>query len=168
MGNTPRGIHLSLSSMLSAVATGDRENVRDISFLTLSNEKTLYVIACLLWCCGPLTCYFSAGKLHTYIQCKMYIFLNIVFHHFAGAVLSIATFVLLLFYVVWIKENVHAINCYIQPQMWFQGPVRFVICTQACPEASLYAATLSDKHLQGLAASSLSFKLAYYLVRDYF
>ena len=31
-GHTPRGIHLSLTNMLSAVATGDKGNVRDFSF----------------------------------------------------------------------------------------------------------------------------------------
>lgn len=43
-GHAPRGIHLSLRSMLPAVATGDRGNVKDFSFffVTLSNEEALY------------------------------------------------------------------------------------------------------------------------------
>lgn len=53
-GHAPRGIHLSLRSTLSAVATGDRGNVRDVSFffrrLTLSNEAALYITAGMLSC----------------------------------------------------------------------------------------------------------------------
>lgn len=39
VGHAPRGIHLSLRSMLSAVATGDRGNVRDFSFFFRNSQQ---------------------------------------------------------------------------------------------------------------------------------
>lgn len=110
------------------------------SFITGSNEEALYIMACFLWCCvSPYEPFFyRKNYIHT-LSVRCFFFLDVLFHHLAGAVLSVATMVLLLFYVVWIKEDARAINWSIQPPMWFQEPVRFVICTQACPEASFYA-----------------------------
>lgn len=46
-GRAPRGIHLSLTSTLWAVATGDRGNVRDFSFsfVTLSNNESICIVS---------------------------------------------------------------------------------------------------------------------------
>lgn len=46
LGHVPRGIHLSLRTMASAVAMGDEEMSGTFlsSFLTLSDEKALYIM----------------------------------------------------------------------------------------------------------------------------
>lgn len=92
-GHAPRGIHLSLTSTLWAVATGNRGNVRDFSFslVTLSNKEALYITSSMLSCFfvfflifleNPLT----AEKQHPSTQCEMFLrktnlYATLVEHH---------------------------------------------------------------------------------------